>query len=62
MSNKSEEFITWLYRAIIGTLITATLAVVTINYNQFQDMRTAVDQQKIINQGVDFRLSQLEKK
>jgi len=61
MSNKNEELATWLYRGLLSIMAACTLAVVSATYSQFQDMRTDVAQQKIINQQVESRLSKLEK-
>lgn len=67
MSKANEEALTWLYRSVIGLLVSVTFFFVKSNYDDFQTMKAEVATQKgkhavieLREQDFDRRLTKLE--
>lgn len=57
-----SEFATWVYRGLIGALLSFTFIIVKSNYDEFQDMKKDVQQDKVNHIVIDSRLLYLENK
>lgn len=57
-----NEFATWVYRGLIGILLSFTFIIVKSNYDEFQDMKQDVQRDKVNHVVIDSRLTRLETK
>jgi hypothetical protein len=57
-----SEFATWVYRGLIGVLLSFTFIIVKSNYDEFQDMKKDVQQDKVNHIVIDSRLTRIESK